>query len=261
MKTNIFSVYKIQFILALKQLKEYKIDFFMGFLVNVSLTITYLFFYYFFNDLSNGILDWNFYDFILFFFMGFFSSLFLRFFWVRMLVFILKRGKLNTILSKPVNPFFFLVLHEIRGSFIPFTFILFIITLSLIFISQDYSNFLFAFLIVLIGFLIQVLFLNVIFSMAFFTKGLVNYLFEIYYRNLNSTVETYTPKFFENTKIVELVYLFPVAFIDYFFIEILKGRTTEVFVYLPNFLFFGLICFIILLIEWHYGLKKYEAFG
>ncbi len=258
---NLISVYKVQFLMALKQLKEYKIDFYMGLVTNIIVSLSYVLFYLVFDNLSGGILDWEYYDFILFFFMSFFTSLLLRFFWVRSMVILLNNGNLNMVLSKPVNTFFFVIIKDLRGSIIFFTFFLGLITILLSITNTSYSNYILAYSIALIGFLIQAIFLNVIFSMAFLTKGLVKYLFSIYYHNLNTAVETYTPKFFEETNLKYLAYMFPVSFIDYFFIEILKGNTTEVLLYLPYFLLFGIICLMILILQWHYGLKKYEAFG
>lgn len=258
---NLFPIYKLQFLLALKQLKEYKADFYMGLLTYTVTTLSYFVFYIVFQELSAEILNWTYYDFMLFFFIGMLTSLALRFFWVRPLVNIVKHGNLNTVLSKPVKPYFFIIIADLRGSFIPFTFIFLLIVISMSFFESSYSNHFLASLILIIGFIVQILFLNIIFSLAFFTKGLVNYLFKLYYQNLNTLIEAYTPKFFESSKFVHIIYLFPVSFIDYFFIEILKGNTETMFFYLPYFLLFGLICLIILIIQWKVGLKKYEAFG
>jgi hypothetical protein len=104
------------------------------------------------------------------------------------------------------------------------------------FLHGSYSNYMLAFLILFLGFFVQVLFLNVIFSLAFFTKGLVTYLFKMYYQNLNTLVESYTPKFFEQSKFVHFVYLFPVSFIDYFYncVHYIKSKHNVMYLNIEN---------------------------
>jgi hypothetical protein len=169
-------------------------------------------------------------------------------------------GKLNTILTRPVSSYYFLSISNLRGSVIPFTIAYSILTILLVILNKEYSHYILAFFSVTIGFLVQVQLLNMIFSMSFFIKE-SGFLFKLYYHNLNLAVETYTPKFFEKTSFSFVMNMFPVAFICYFFVEILNGRTQDFWYYLPFFVLFGISCCIIIKILWYYGLRKYEAFG
>ena len=65
---------------------------------------------------------------------------------------------MNSILTKPVNPYFFSTASDIRGSIIPFTVLFFITVLIMIILNNTYSNYLLAIAITLIGFIMQVIF-------------------------------------------------------------------------------------------------------
>lgn len=245
---------------AWKQNKEYPANIISGTFAEIVATLTYLLFYVILQDLGSEILNWNYYDFVVLYLMASFSSLLLRFFWLRSLRKNLISGDLNILLTKPFNPKSYIFLKSLTGSVIFYTGVYGLATLIFVSINGTYSNHHIALLSFILGFIVQVLFLNVLFSTVFFIKE-NSFLFNIYYRNIHLVVEMYTPKFFEKSFLFNIVYLFPATFINYFFVEALKGRTESFFIFLPYFIAFGTICLVTLKIQWHYGLKKYEAFG
>ena len=115
---NTFVVYKTLVVRALMEIKEYPSNLWAGFIANSVQILVDLLFYSIIVKLSFEILGWSFYDFSLFFFMAFFTSLFLRFFWIRNLSSFLLSGHLNILLTKPISSYFYISVSSLRGSHI-----------------------------------------------------------------------------------------------------------------------------------------------
>ena len=244
--------------LALKQNKEYKINLVMGFLANVTVTLAYFLFYFVYTNISNEFLGWKFYDFALMLLILLTASLGLRMFCIFLFQRTLLTGTMNLYLIRPVNPFF-MSLSKFTGSIVFYTTLWFLISIIFVLIG-NYQNYLLALLCFVIGFVGHVLIINNILSLSFFMKE-NDFLLTLYYHEFVNTIESFTPKVFENLFFGNVLYLVPISFVGYFVIEILKGNTTQFYIYLPWFIGVIFVSFIVLIIQWHYGLKRYEAYG
>lgn len=165
-------------------------------------------------------------------------------------------GDLNLYLTKPINIFLFENMRMISGVniiFIPLSLLLFIGFV----LYGNYNNILFAFLLLIIGSILEVIFINFIESTSFFMKDnrfLSNIGYKLIYTN-----EKFTPIAFE--KLTSLFYLLSTSIYGYFVIEILNNRFNQFFYFLPWIIRVYFILALFTYFMWKIGLKKYEAFG
>jgi len=263
-KRNVFQKYLEVFFTRLKlgltEMKEYPSNNIAGLISNFSLMGTYIIFYFVFAEIILfKSLNWEKYDFIVLFMLLLTYALFLRFFSLSDFQNQLLRGELNNYLVRPINPYSIASTKNLRGSII-LNFLIFLGLTIFVLIYGNYSNYIFAFIIGSLGFITHTLIINNIFSLSFFMKK-GDIFYDLYYKQYFTTIESYTPKMFENTLLKHIVYLTPASFIGFFIIEVLKGRFELVLQYLLPFIFLTIVSLLLLIVQWHYGLKKYEAFG
>lgn len=201
-KRNILQKYMEIFIvklkIGLKEMAEYKANNIAGLIANFFVSGSYILFYMIFAEtIMYDFLDWEKMDYVVMFILLMTFALFLRFFTLSSFHLELLKGNLNDFLVRPINPYSIMSTRNLRGSIILNSIIFLGISLFLLFIG-DYSNYLLAFCIGFIGFIGHILIVNNIFSLSFFMKQ-GGFIYDLYYRNYFVTIETYTPKMFENS--------------------------------------------------------------
>ena len=256
---NLLAVSKEKIRVALKVLFEYKANLYSVFIFDFFLVFAYGFFYFIFGEFIFEILGWSNYDFILYFIAVFLSSkckwgLSLMFFSSRLL-----NGKLNTLLTKPVNPYFYQTLFYDRGGsniiYVPFLFVVFFIVS--LFLNYNIYLSLISMLVILLGILLEILVINFLESLAFFIKKnefLVNLFLNVLFFN-----ETYTPKLMAS--MTNLFYLLPTSIYGFFVIELLNNRYDLFLTLLPWFILSCVVLSVLIKLLWVFGLKRYEAYG
>ena len=161
-------VVKEKFNQALKENKEYKVNLWNIFLIDLFLTLTYFLFYKIYGDLIFEILDWELYDFMISFFLVLTLSKIKHLFSFKYLLGNLLSGNLNSYLTKPVNTFIFQNLQSLTGAgIVAFIFSIF---LSFYFLL-NMNNLLLVFILFLFAFLFEWLFNNFFWSFSFFMKN------------------------------------------------------------------------------------------
>lgn len=244
--------------LSIQKMKEYKADFYSMMFFDIILLISYIIAYTVIGNLISPFLNWKIGDFFLLFC---FSLLAWKILWIHNLRGFssrLLKGELNIAMVKPINVYFNIATEQINFQNIISGFGLFLLAVIYIIYDQSYENFLLAFFIFIFGSVYLVVIFNFIQSFSFFIKR-NEFIYNIVF-DTEGLINKYTPKTFEGTSISYLFYLFP-ASIGFFLIEALNGRIKQFLFYFPYLLFSFFVLILGTYILWHYGLKKYEAFG
>ncbi len=262
-KKNIFQKYLDIFLtkcsLASKENKEYKANLWAVFLFDISVFVVFMFFFSIYGKLIGNILDWNQYDYFIYFMSLLAIGKSLSFFILRFFARDLITGELNIYLTKPISSYFMLSLKRINGATVLTTPIVYFILLIGI-IYGNYSNYFLSFILYIFGLIYYLVFYNFIKSTAFFVKN-NDFLIETFNIKLNFSIEEYTPKLFEKSLFRFIAFLLPSAIYGFCLMELLKGRATDFLIYIPYIMISFFIMFFGIILLWHYGLKKYEAFG
>jgi ABC-type uncharacterized transport system permease subunit len=244
--------------IGLKQNKEYKINFYSSLINDIGVIFTSFIFYTVYSSLiGDDLLNWNTYDYFVYVLLAMGASKFHRLFGFHQLRRILLRGTLNMALVRPIHPYIFFLFTSFSGFRLvsyPITYITLIISI----IFGDYSNYFFALIIYIYGILYYAIAYSVIYGTAFFIKE--NSSFIMIYESMQGVISRFTPKLFQEGFLFHIAILFPMSIASFLTINILKGNFL-----LLDYLYHSFIIFIVLVIinimQWHYGLKKYEAFG
>lgn len=242
--------------IALKENTEYKINLWSAIITNIIYFSVIMIFYTAISPLLEEILGWTIIDFSLYLSMGLLLGKFQGIFTLKFLQRVLLKGDFNSILCKPVNSFFYFS-TQFRGMILVTLSIFIMINFILILLYYNLS-FLFLFYF-LFSIVYTSLFFSLFMSTAFFMKE--NSLFLNIPRQLNNRIKEFTPKAFENYSFANLIYILPTASTSFILVEFLRENLE----YLDIILKIVFPSFIVIVfgtyIMWHFGLKKYEAYG
>jgi hypothetical protein len=255
MKKEILFMKEI-YVQAFKQIKEYPANFFSIFYLDITIIIVYLIFYSVFQEIANLFLDWTYLDFILFLISISLITKSMYFFIILGLKDKLLSGELNIWRCKPIHPFIGISSRSKDGAI--YTTFIFVPFLVFFYFYGDYQNSSLGLILLIFSLVYYVIYIDFLESIAFFIKENTPFIRigkDVAYLN-----EKFTPKVFENTLFSFLFYL-PTALFGYFFIEFLNGREYIIVNYLHGILISFLLFLSGTFLLWHYGLKKYEAFG
>ncbi|MDA3856571.1 MAG: hypothetical protein PF569_10030 [Candidatus Woesearchaeota archaeon] len=250
-------IYHIKIVLALKRSKEYKINFWMMTFFDLTLLLTTLLFFYTLKGFIGEVINWNMFDFFVYFTLDLISWKVLWQHNLRDFPNRLLQGELNDTLMRPVNIYFMSSIKLVSGNNLVSS--IFMISYLIPIMIMFYTNFYLAWLVIIFSWFYFMAFANFLDSFSFFFKR-VEMLIDVPYR-LNSVTKRFTPKLFENFSLFGVIYLMPAAVHAFFIIEIMKGNS-QIFFDFFNLIFGSFIFFIFgTFVLWHYGLKKYEALG
>lgn len=254
---NLYFLYE-RYKQAFKENSEYKINLWSAIGINiVTLIIGFIFFDVYSNVLGNDILDWNIKDFFIYMLITLAGSKSFHIFSLKRFNISLVTGKLNVALIRPINPFIYMSVSELRGPvLIVFPMLLLSIFLALFF--YDYANVFFFFLFFVFGFFYFSMYNNIFQLLAFFMMN------NIYYIDLasqtNGISRQYIPKTFDGFSF-NFFYFLPSSIFGYFNILILKDNILDVLVFIPYLIGSFVLMLLISFLLWKIGMSKYEAFG
>ncbi len=249
--------------LRIFSLKEYKTTFYMSLCLQVFFAIAMLTFYsvFYINFIDD--ISWTLSEYLIFIGITNVSHLMLGFvFWKKRLFNIITSGELNIYLTKPLNPFIYfysftfstMVLIFFIGDSLFLAFIIY-------YIKNDITNIissLFIFMLILIETLILAMFID---SLEFVKKNISSFLFPIFDKTSQIT-RNYPGVIFSDFSFAFLLYIMHGFFTSLILVPVITGSSITNYIYE----IFLLLLIITILgvgtwLNWHYGLKRYEAYG
>ena len=240
--------------------KEYRTNLVMGFLSNFTMILSYVIFFGIIGELFLAQYGLGFRDYLLFFCLIAMGSFLWRFTANRTFYQLLLKGDLNKALTMPINPYIYQIPMALRGSLMAFCVFWFIALIVVILLWHVTIYLLLGFVTFMLGFIFQTAILSFIFSLAFFMKK-SEFIFSLYYHELNHVVEGFTPVPFLDSKLALLMVSIPSAVYGFVTLMTIKGDLSflmnTIMVCIIGSLFFGTLTYI----NWRIGLKKYEAYG
>lgn len=254
-----FEVFITKSLISLKENKEYKTQLWSVILFDIMIFLVMIFFYSVFGELVFEFLNWSTYDFLIFFCLNMLAAKVIWMHFLKVFASRLLNGELNLYLVRPINSYFMANSMTINGANIVTGLAYLLLTILLIYFG-NYSYYLLAFLIFILGCIYYLIFHNFIASLAFFMKS-SEFLVNLVNRRLNFAIEEYTPKLFYKTPFQWIAFSMPSAFYAFFVMEALNGRFDLLIEFSIYLLGVFIVLFIGLIFEWHYGLKRYEAYG
>lgn len=250
--------------LSFKERVEYKANFLTSTLSELGETFSLLVFAYIFSS-NFELLDWTFVDFIILFFFGNLVHTLSGIFWyTKQINYRIKQGFFNSLFYLPGNRFFnylFLkgynpVIHVVIDTiiFLPIIIIMATFTLKSIVLTLLLT------LLLSYFFLITFYFLD---SFSWFFVDIGKILSENVLEKINDKIlYTYPGTIFSKTNIKYVLLIMPMYFVATLIVPTLQNKTNNDFNFnIIIIITLSIIFTIVTAINWHYGLKRYEAFG
>ena len=256
--------FRENFIIMWKSMIEYKANFYNSLFIQLIFALIYFIYFSIISNEFGYLISWKFQDFLLFFLI--YDTIFVlygTFSWKwEDFKYTLTSGRLNNYIFRPFNPFFAYSFSKLSGAgFLMIIINLFIFPILFYFFEYEFSNIFFSFVVfclICYGFFMLSSFFK---SISFFSFGLSDSLQRLFYE-FNEGVRTYPYSFFQNYSYSFLLFLFPMFFISSLLIPLLLGyEIWDINFQLLFLVLFNIVFTLLNLIMWHYGLKKYEAFG
>jgi len=256
---KLFNVWRVRFLLSLKQIKEYKANFLSVLLFDSILFFsTMLFYIIFLGDVSSDILGWGFNEFVLLFCFGLLGG---KFTWMFNLFGFSGRllsGELNLYLVRPVNVFFMAATNKMSGANFVTSVFLFVFSMIWLLVREFEHLFLVVVLMVF-GWVMYSTLYCFMDSISFFLKN--NTFIAAPLKRVNYMLQFYTISFFENSSVVKVFALFPCVMYSYIPIEVARGNLEVLNLYLLPLILSFIGMSLSIYFMWKFGLKNYEAFG
>ncbi len=256
-----FEIFLTNFKISIKSLLEYKPTFYALILGEIS----DLFFVLATATISiqnfSLLIDWSYIDFLLLYLIGtFLNNVAGVTFFGRSLAEYIVTGKLNILLTKPVNPFFnYIFSHSFNTVIINLIYIPFIIYFMFK-TNITFLSLIIFFLLIFLFFIQYLIFYHFIDSFGFkFKKSINNIRSKLVFTDINFK---YLPApLFSNFFLHKIFIFFPLFSIGYFLIPLFDNNYLNIINSIHIFFLINLVLLIILIFNWKIGLKKYEAFG
>lgn len=262
LKKNIEYFYE-WFKIDMKQNWEYKTNMIFSTMITITNTIVTLFVLIVLKNQLGDEFLWGMEEFIFFSLQIFFISVFGGIFsYSKKLKKYLIEGKLNEYLIRPLSTQlqYFFQTSRTRRFYVAILY--FIALVYYVFsLKVNFVKFCIVFILSLVGitaFLVIIFFID---SWAFFVKE--SYTLLSIYKNTYSFFRVYPFSFFEDLRYASVLLIFPVTFYGSILTDYLFGYKTinDVVGYLYYIIAIIIVFSIGTYINWHFGLKKYEAYG
>ncbi|MEC8220658.1 MAG: ABC-2 family transporter protein [Nanoarchaeota archaeon] len=248
---------KESFIISMKTSKEYKLNTYFMITFDIVLVLAKLLAFYIILELVGDVIQWTILDYFIWYVL---ILIYWKFYWMHNLrgfSRLLLDGGLNQYLFRPLSPY--LQINSNKMSFANFVSgILLLLLIYFIAFYQEYSNYLFATGIMVLGFISFFLVRNTFEAFSFFGKNL-NFVSNIY-DEFDSVILRFTPRLFAETILRGVAFLFTGVY-GYFFVELMKGNFLEFNTYFKYLFLLTILFLIVFTFMWKKGLEKYEAFG
>jgi ABC-type uncharacterized transport system permease subunit len=241
-----------------QHLKEYKVNFYSAISVLVFYTSFTYFFLFVISNSFGDVIGWSYFDFILY-------SIYTRiihqtsgiFTWGKNISHSLLHGEFNQHLVRPLNimpKYFFSNLTSVGFTY----FISSLIELSIILIYFNHSISFYVIFVLFILSLIEFLFFEVVESFGFYGKKL-DHEIKKFLRPFYNILHRFPFNYFKAFSLKNIFLLFSSVLVV---LLLFPHEFSFSIIFLWSFILLYLLTLVcILLFNWHYGLKKYEAFG
>ena len=254
--------FKENFIIHMKELFEFKANIYSSLLIQVSFYILMFLFYFVIYSNFQSQINWKLSDFILFIAVSNLIHIFIGVvYWKWNLFQQISQGLLNRYLHIPLNPFFVFYIHSqsvMIYLFFVSNFLVFLI--SVIYFKINIFNLFFLLLLFLL--VIETLVVAFFIDSLNFIKLGSSRIFQPLHENFMSITRNYPSPFFGSFQFNFLLFLFQGYYVGMVLIPILNGMSIFNFLFELTLLISIIIIFSLgTWLNWHYGLKKYEAFG
>jgi ABC-type uncharacterized transport system permease subunit len=184
------------------------------------------------------------------------------FMWKDALFHFIKDGELNVFLIRPLNRSYMFYTTHLASPAIVFLLIDFIVLIGFLIYSKiQLTNLFLGTVVALLIFLFFITVYSFMYSIDLIFLGVSESVGSVLFK-MQSLFEMYPAPFFLKLSVKYLFMVFPIFFTGTLLIPVIRGY--EVWnIGLQFSILIGLIIFFFLgtIINWHYGLKKYEAFG
>lgn len=250
--------------LSIKIKTEYMVHFFVDFLYMIISSIVLFIFADVLANNFNSVIGWDKVDFLTFFFLLPFVlnigySLVLG---NKLAKYYIKKGDFNILLVKPGNIFFNYLFKHNRASQIFYFIVRSLIFLPFVLLYQDFTIFSFILGIIYCLFLAVNLLLLLIcldsFTWIFLELG--DYFFS-FFDNVNNVLKNYPGVFFHEMEFAYLLSIIPIYHVATVALPLFKGVKVDFLSSIFLIIILNLILIIIIIMNWRYGLRRYEAFG
>ena len=252
--------YKTKILLMWLENREYKANLYMGLFSAFFTLIVHITVFYVLGNLFLYDLGFRFYDFIILFCLLMSGSLMWRLFTNPYLSYYIKRGNLNKMLTLPMSTIVYQMPIMLKGVGLVNSLIFLFLTIILS-LFGNYTNYLLALFIYLSGYISQISIMNFIGSLSFFMKE-SSFVYRLYYHNVTIAVEDFTPIPFQNSFLYSIVAFLPCSLYGFFTLASMKSLYLD---FIPIIILISLaiisVFSILTIINWKFGLKRYEAFG
>jgi len=259
-----FDYLKVNFYLMFKNTVEYKANFYTNLFQSFIFAGINIFSFSILGSVFAKDLGWEIADYLIFTLLSFIIFSISGFFsWGKNLKYSLLKGDLNIYLTKPISVFIGHIFSNLSGvAFISFFFRFLVLISIFIYFNIMPQNILLVLFLILFLNLLNLVIYQFLESLEFILKGLSDVFGKVYF-SLFDTASTYPSPIFRDNSIKFLLMVFPSFFSGSLLVPMLRGYDFLIDPILQIEIIFGLITFFGLLIwiNWHYGLKKYEAFG
>lgn len=241
---------------------EYKTNLYTSLAILIIYSVIGLLSFILIGDIFDEYIDWEVADFVIFYVLQYFVGIIAGFFsWGKELHYTLTQGNLNQFLTKPLNPFIGYIFHTLTGwQLISAIFRFFLLIAVFIYFKIVPQNIL---LVILIILLINIL----VFVIHQFLESLEFIKYKLSsigdsYWEFTEVFYTNPAPLFQRFPVKTLLYLWEFYYTGLLLVPLIRGYEITNF----GIHFYPLVGFIVLfgigtLINWHYGLKKYEAYN
>lgn len=261
-KIKYFNYIQANIHISLTKIKEYKINTISAIIVQIFFYITRILFLGVFASNFGEVINWSIKDFMLYFilvnFIIVFSSIII---YHPLLKNNILKGQLNVYLIRPINRFFCYNFHNLSG--VGFNMSIFNIVASIFIINYYNIELTFSITAPALIILLILLYITIkvfVESINFWSLGLSQTAYKLV-STADKTLEVNPGKLFENVH-SNFLYTIPLFLVATLLMPTLKGEFTSPHSIQITILI-STICILAILtaINWHFGLKKYEAFG
>jgi len=255
---------KAGFFITMKKISEYKANTYSALLAQIFYYITQILILYIISDNFGDVIGWNFYDFIFFFLLFDLVETIAGFFiWgIDSFRKVIQRGELNAYLNKPINRFIAYNFRIFSAGGTPMLFIgLLAFIFAIIFLDIKLYNIFFGIIIATLIIIFQIFNRKFAESINFWNFGIAMIFRRLIFEGQMLSVN-YPADFFKSKIIRTAFSIVPLFFISSLLLPTLRNKEVwslelQLILLISLNLFFIIITFV----NWHYGLKKYEAYG
>lgn len=254
--------FKENYFISLKEFLEFKSNMYNLILVEIFFAAVFIFFGSILLTNFNTILNWDIYDFILLYFIINAIDDISGLFWYNKLIsWRIKKGDFNSFLYLPGNPLLNFVFSKSFNLTFLILIYLSIIVFVLIKVSTQIHLIFLALSIILTLIFLRTMTFHFFSSISWYSLEFGESVSSTYHQ-IASTFKEYPFQFFKNVKFKIVSLFFILTFVSSLVIPIIRGYPIwNIKIQMIILIGLCIITTLLTLLNWKYGLKKYEAFG